>query len=198
MGIRDEQHKQRKNQLLRIALDEFVAKGYYGTSTREISKIAGISSGLMFRYFDSKQALYEALLEIGCAGLVLEYAAEDSPIQILGKHMAKMLDMLKDDPFVAKMFVFMGDASYNAARISKKAGKMMERHDIIHQSIPLIQKGQQLGEIRAGDPHILSIAFWCALQGIAESIALHSDTLVPKAEWILDILRNREENSGGR
>lgn len=194
MGIREEQHKQRKSQLLQIALDEFVAKGYYGTSTREISKIAGISSGLMFRYFDSKQTLYEALIEIGCGGITLKDAHGNSPIQILEKHMVQMLEMLKENPFVAKMFVFMGDASYNAARISKKAGEMMAQHDIIRQSIPLIKKGQKLGEIRAGNPHILSIAFWCSLQGIAESIALHSDTLVPKAEWILDILRNRKEN----
>lgn len=193
MGKRDEQHEHRKNQLLQIALDEFIAKGYYGTSTREISKIAGISSGLMFRYFDSKQALYEALVEIGCGGIELAYEPDDSPMQVFEKHLGQLLSLLADNPFVAKIFVFMGDASYNAARISPKAGNIVARHDIIRQSIPLIKKGQQLGEIRAGDPHILSLAFWCALQGIAESIALHSDTLVPKAEWLLDILRSGEE-----
>ncbi len=192
MGIREEQHKQRRNQLLQIALDEFVSKGYYGTSTREISKKAGISSGLMFRYFDSKQALYEALVEIGCDGIELEYASDDSPIQILERHLVLLLGMLAENPIVAKIFVFMGDASYNAARISPKAGEMVAQHDIIRQSIPLIEKGQQLGEIRAGNPHILSLAFWCSLQGIAESIALHSDTLVPDAEWLMDILRNGE------
>ena len=31
--------QERKNQLLRVALDEFITKGFYGTSTREICQI---------------------------------------------------------------------------------------------------------------------------------------------------------------
>ena len=40
----------RKKQLLQVALDVFIEKGYYGTSTREIARRAGVSSGLLFHY----------------------------------------------------------------------------------------------------------------------------------------------------
>ena len=38
---------ERKKQLLRIALDVFIEKGYYGTSTREIARKASVSSGYL-------------------------------------------------------------------------------------------------------------------------------------------------------
>ncbi|MCL2634662.1 MAG: TetR/AcrR family transcriptional regulator [Oscillospiraceae bacterium] len=191
MNKREEHSQQRRIQILQIALDEFIAKGYYGVSTREISRIAGVSSGLMFHYFDSKQAVYEALVELGCEGMVFDYDETDTPIMIFKSIIADVFHMLEENPYSAKMFVFMGDAVHNAKQISPKAGEMFARHDIVRQSIPLIEKGQQLGEIRSGDPHALSVTFWCAIQGIAERIALNSDCPIPETEWVLDILRKK-------
>lgn len=192
MRTREQHNEWRRKQILQIALDEFIAKGYHGASTREICKKADVSSGLMFHYFDSKQTLYEALIEIGCEGMTLECEHEDSPIQSLGRMLSETLLMITTQPFAARMFVFMGSATYNAAQISPRAGEMLALHDITRQSIPLIEKGQSLGEIRRGDAHALSVAFWCSIQGIAEAIALAPETPCPDAEWVLDILRNRE------
>ncbi len=189
MGNRDKEKEYRRLQILEIALDQFIAKGYYGASTREICKIAGVSSGLLFHYFDSKLALYEALIEIGCDKLTLDVASTESPIKVFEQKLFDMMQMIVARPFAAKMFVFMGYAVYNAAQISQKAGIMLARHDLIRQSVPLIQEGQRLGEIRSGDAHALSVAFWCSLQGIAKAIALNPETPCPDAAWILDILR---------
>lgn len=52
---------ERKKQLLRVALDVFIEKGYYGTSTCEIARRAGVSSGLLFHYFSNKPKLFMAL-----------------------------------------------------------------------------------------------------------------------------------------
>ncbi len=189
LNKRDEQKEHRRWQILQIALDQFISKGFYGTSTREIAKIAGISSGLMFHYFDSKVRLYEALIEIGCSKMGFAPREDISPIKIFEQQAKELLQLITSNPFAAKMFVFMGYAVYNSAQISQKAGELLARHDITSQSVPLIRKGQELGEIRSGNPLALSIAFWCSIQGIAEAIALDQDSPVPKAEWILDILR---------
>ncbi len=191
MGNRDKEREYRRAQILEIALDQFIAKGYYGASTREICKIAGVSSGLLFHYFDSKLALYEALVEIGCDKLTLDATKTESPMQVFEQKLSAMMQMIVAKPFAAKMFVFMGYAVYNAAQISQKAGFMLARHDLIRQCVPLIQEGQRLGEIRPGDSHALSVAFWCSLQGIAEAIALNPGTPCPNAEWVLDVLRNK-------
>lgn len=206
MGKREEQSQERRAQILMIGLDEFIEKGYFGTSTREISRIAGISSGLMFHYFTGKQALYEALIEIGCSELSLDVWEDESPLLFLTQKVQEMIQMIITNPVAAKMYLFMGDAAYNAAKISAQAGEMLSSHDIIKQSIPLIERGQKLGEIREGDPRILSSAFWCSVQGVAESIAKNDfmkeslDTeRLPKAEWIIDIIRNtKQEGKNGQ
>lgn len=189
MGNRDREREKRQGQILQIALDQFIAKGYYGTSTREICKIAKVSSGLMFHYFASKKALYEALIEIGCSRMVLTPQQNISPLKIFEGHLQDLLQLITNNPFAAKMFVFMGYAVYNTAQISQKAGELLAQHDIINQSVPLIEKGQELGEIRSGNPLALSISFWCSIQGIAEAIALKPNNPTPDAEWILDILK---------
>lgn len=193
MGNRDKEREKRQWQILQIALDQFIIKGYYGTSTREICKIAGVSSGLVFHYFDSKEALYEALIEIGCNKMVLIPQKNISPLKIFEKHVQDLFQLITDNPFAAKMFVFMGFAVYNAAQISQKAGELLAQHDIINQSVPLIEKGQELGEIRSGNPLALSISFWCSIQGIAEAIALNPNNPTPDAKWILDILKKGKD-----
>lgn len=40
----------------------FAAKGFNGTTTREIAKAAGVSEALVFKHFPTKQALYAAIL----------------------------------------------------------------------------------------------------------------------------------------
>ncbi len=77
---RKEQVMQRKWQILTISLEQFIQKGYYGTSTREISKIAGISSGLMFHYFESKEDLYHSLIKIGTQEMIFDIEkAKENP-----------------------------------------------------------------------------------------------------------------------
>jgi len=191
MGLRNEQKEYRRLQILQIALELFIKKGFFGASTREISKIAGISSGLMFHYFASKEALYEALIERACTIMVLEYTEDCSPIHVFEQKLNQALQLLSEYPEAAKTFLFMSTAPYNAANISAKAAEMLAQHDIIRQSIPIIKKGQALGEIRMGNPHALSIAFWCAIQGIAEQIAFDSDNPIPDADWIIDIMKNK-------
>ncbi|HEX2947058.1 MAG TPA: hypothetical protein VHT96_14015 [Clostridia bacterium] len=64
--------------------------------------------------------------------------------------------------------------------------------NIIASSIPLIEAGQKNKTIRNGSPHALAIAYWTAIQGIAEEIALQPDSPCPESEWIVDILRRKE------
>lgn len=81
MTKKEEQHKMRKLQILDIALNHFIQFGYHGTSTRKIAEEAEISSGLMFRYFPNKLAIYEALVEIGCEKLTIDSECIESPLQ---------------------------------------------------------------------------------------------------------------------
>ena len=45
------------------ARDEFLAKGYQATSLRNIVKTAGVTTGAFYGYYDSKEALFAALVD---------------------------------------------------------------------------------------------------------------------------------------
>ncbi len=60
----NEQLKQkRREQIILTALKIFAKRGFHRTSVSEIAKAAGISKGLMYNYFDSKEDLLITVLE---------------------------------------------------------------------------------------------------------------------------------------
>ncbi len=56
-GRRDEKKEKTKQAILAAALKLFAEKGFYNTSTRAISRKAGIAEGTLFNYFETKEDL---------------------------------------------------------------------------------------------------------------------------------------------
>lgn len=54
--------RDRQASLIASAAGLFAAKGFNGTTTKEIAKAAGVSEALVFKYFPTKRALYAAIL----------------------------------------------------------------------------------------------------------------------------------------
>ena len=190
MTKKEEQHKLRKWQILDIALNHFIRYGFYGTSTRKIAEEAGISSGLMFHYFPNKLALYEALVEIGCEKMTIDNDEGGSPMMFFEKQGDWFLSVVTQNNFASRMFVFMGLVAINAKDVSERAAQMIKEHDVEAMSVPYIVKGQELGEIRQGDPLTLSVLFYSSIQGFAETLVARDNLKLPEKEWFLAMLRN--------
>lgn len=58
----EEIRNQTKENIKSAALELFAKRGYYSTSISQISKAAGVSKGLMYSYFDSKQDLLHYII----------------------------------------------------------------------------------------------------------------------------------------
>ena len=56
---------ERQKNILKTALDLFSEEGYASTSTKKIAKEAGVSEGLIFRHFKSKEGLLNEIIEQG-------------------------------------------------------------------------------------------------------------------------------------
>ncbi|MEU5213688.1 TetR/AcrR family transcriptional regulator [Streptomyces sp. NPDC020742] len=65
----------RRSEVLATAARVFAARGYYGTSTTEVAKGAGISQSYLYRLFPDKEALFVAVVE-DCSRLIRERLAE--------------------------------------------------------------------------------------------------------------------------
>ncbi len=58
----------RRRQILRAAASCFARRGFHETTVQEIADEADLSAGALYRYFDGKEALVEALAEWGREG----------------------------------------------------------------------------------------------------------------------------------
>lgn len=191
MGIRDEQKEKRRKDILAAGLDIFIRKGYASTKISDIAAHVGMSVGLLFHYFKSKEKLYEELITIGISGPMSVMAPTDmEPLEFFESTAKRIFYYIKTEPFTAKMFVLMSQAYYNEAAPQSIKDKL-QSFDIYTPTVLLIQKGQANGTIREGDPYALAIAYWCAIQGIAEQMALNPDTHCPESSWVIDIIRGK-------
>lgn len=191
MGIREEQKKQRRKAILSAGLNQFIRKGYAATKISDIAKEAGMSAGLMFHYFESKEKLYEELIRYGVSGpmSMMELACE-TPIAFFEQAASQILSFIQNEPDTAKMFVLMAQAFYNDA-VPQGVKTLLAGFDIHTPTARLIEAGQKDLTIRDGDPRALALAFWCAIQGIAEELAVFPDAPCPDSEWIVDIIRRK-------
>lgn len=182
---------ERKKQLLQVALDVFIEKGYYGTSTREIARKSGVSSGLLFHYFSNKESIYLELVKIGVEEMKIDTEiAMEAPCEYLFQTMKNIFEQLESNPSFGKMFVFMDNVQYTVVN-EKEISSLLGSADICKQWIPIILEGQRRGEFREGNPHSLCVAVFGAIQGIAQEKVRIPNTPLPKIDWLMDMIVNR-------
>ena len=58
----EEKSERSRAQILEAALDLFSRQGYRGTSIRDISRAAGVSTGAVYHHFDDKEQVFDTLL----------------------------------------------------------------------------------------------------------------------------------------
>ena len=61
---RQERSIEKKNRIIAAGYELFSEVGYYGTNTAEIAKRAGVSTGIVYGYFQDKRDILISVLEI--------------------------------------------------------------------------------------------------------------------------------------
>ena len=186
LGTRNEQKQQRQKQILAAGLDLFIQKGLAATKVSDIASAVGMSVGLLFHYFDSKERLYEELVKIGLNESQSALSANVAdPISFFSNISKSILE--KSDLFTIKMFVLMNQAA-NIDTLPEETRQRLRLGNIF-RSADIIKAGQESGAIRSGEPIALSIAFWGAMLGVCQVIVQNPDAVRPKAEWLVTILK---------
>ena len=190
---RKEQKEARKMQIIQAALDLFVERGYYGTKTSQISRRAGISEGLLFHYFPTKEFLLEELVNIGLKGMRMPMLVKaENGLEFFYQFTKMLFGEVEKNPLIAKMFVFMGHV-VRAEDIPERLRKLAISVDTIAYCQNWVETGQKDGSIREGNAMSLSNMYWCAIHGIMEQYAFHPEMPLPQPEWITGMMRNDKE-----
>jgi AcrR family transcriptional regulator len=83
-SVDPEKHRARRTHIIESALVLFASKGFADTTTSDICRVAGISTGALFHYFPSKQAVFYGIGgSIGLSGT--RCSRPRRPIRIRGR-----------------------------------------------------------------------------------------------------------------
>ncbi len=168
--IRDE----RREQILAAAAQVFARNGYVGTRIDGIAAAAGISKGLIYHYFGSKEEIFNTLIESATHGTIRLYqqafGLPGGAAERLRWLMEQVATGLVEQPhmFMVVLQAFVSDAVPQEARelVSTLAAKT---RSIVAQ---FITEGQQNGEIVQGDPEHLAFLLGSCIQGLAVAKAM--------------------------
>jgi len=140
----------RRLQVLEAASDCFRRRGYHGAGMAEISKTAGMSPGHIYNYFDSKEAIIEAIIErdmqemfsvfngfLQAEGPVLDVMLAGCPDGV-EKHLdveksALKLEMISEAARNEKVAALLQESDNEARRLMKQ---LMQREGSLVRHLP--------------------------------------------------------------
>lgn len=180
-----------RSRILQAARTVFAEKGL-GATISDIAEAAGVSQGLAYRYFPSKDAIYHALLrQLLQSGEVDKFSHDSgkSPRQLLEVFVSGTLRLRREHPeFYRFVFRALSDQS-----LPEDIQEMLttQGQEVRRVLLRLVTDGQAAGEISKGDPDQLVDAVLACLEGLSVRLAYSTPrhtVHIPDAEIILRLL----------
>lgn len=179
----------RKKQILDASLKLFDKKGFANTTIAEIADLAGISKGLVYKYFDTKKDLLLAYRDIvhQCEKEVYAMPTATESLRLFAARLLLECEVTGYQPPLRVLIMEF---------INGNLGRDEEENYFLNRYGqkffgPLIKKGQDAGEFRPGNPEEMGDIFWHTLIGYTVQIMYHHPDISdrPDIEAILDIVR---------
>jgi AcrR family transcriptional regulator len=147
--------------ILAVCVELFADQGYAGTSVRDIAGLVGIKPASLYKSFPSKQAMLDALSEIGHAEfgrlqLAAVLGAGESPSAQLAAGMRALVDNTCQYPRLTRV---VNHEVRNLSRLAFERDQAARRRsaDILHD---VVRRGAASGEFLVPDISTLTIVSW--------------------------------------
>lgn len=163
----------RKRQILAVATRLFARQGFYGTTTRQIARNAGVNEALVFRHFPSKEGLYwevleTKILEAAPVHRIGETLASGGGLEVFERIAYEILELRAKDDSLSRLMLFSGLENHELAR--RFFGMYVANYyDCLADHIEGLMK---TGQLRRTDPLL-------AARGFLGMVVYHS--------WIQDV-----------
>jgi AcrR family transcriptional regulator len=185
--------EKQRAKILDAARKIFARKGLAATMA-DVAAEAKVSQGLAYRYFASKEALFQMLVEqavqSGIAGIQRIPKMPGTPTERLGLLVSMAWEGRRKHPEIYQLLYQVLDDEATSDEIRELIGRQGQTYqDVLRQ---LIVEGQATGEVAQGDPDQLVIVFLACLDGLSR-LALRAPEWVtkhfPETEIILRLFK---------
>jgi TetR/AcrR family transcriptional regulator, repressor of fatR-cypB operon len=172
----------KREAILEAALELFVERGFFGTAVPEIADRAGVGAGTIYRYFESKEALVNAIYrqeKLHFAHVVLDDFPAAAPtreqFRLLWTRMARFAT---EHP---SSFIFL--ELHHHARYLDAESRAVE-HRMTELFTHVVTAAQARNELKAGAPRLLMGLVMGAFVGVIRS-CVDVDQPLEEADWKL-------------
>jgi AcrR family transcriptional regulator len=121
-----------REHILRAALHLFAERGYPQTSMDEIAKEVGVTKPAIYHYFDSKEKLFQALVELAKVEQrrrIEEARAKNLPLpELLEYLIGAALAMIRDEPDWVQMMFRVNSYAHELGKLLDLAAVQREIH----------------------------------------------------------------------
>lgn len=159
-----------KEKIQTAAMELFAKKGLAATNVQEIADLAGISIGLLYRHYKTKEALFYELVDFALMGLKelnLRLQSDASPRELMEQIISELYEELTDNDDFINLMVLLTQAVLLCEEGSKLSGLLDQDHILLQTMASLIRRGQESGEFHMRDPYEMSVLFFSTIQGLA-------------------------------
>jgi len=147
--------------ILAAASEEFAAKGYDATQTRDIALRAGVPKANLYYYFQSKENLYAKVL-LGFVEPLLEASAvlreSDDPVVGLQAYIAARIRIAREHPHIAK--VFSGELLLGGRQLPEECRDLLYAE--AQRNVECLRSWIERGLLAPVDPEHLMLFIWSA------------------------------------
>ncbi len=168
--------KARRKEILRAAARVFAERGLREAKVSDIARAAGLSHGLIYHYFDSKDALAEAIFDEKLnqmSNILASGLGEGSVIERLARGCELFVEQTSAEPEVA---LFVTQAVVNRALPDSLRERLTgSAQAAFEQLTTLITEGQKTGEV---DDNVPAGALATAVAALVRGLSLFHEVKV--------------------
>ncbi|MGX7132466.1 TetR/AcrR family transcriptional regulator [Enterococcus songbeiensis] len=162
--------KQTRDKIRYAAVTLFAKHSFANTTMQAIAEEAGVSTGLAYRYFPSKQALFDAIMSEAIEGLrnlKHLFQAEGDPRSILTGATEEMLKGIAVDRTTSDLFLLVTQSIFPNTEPNNGLKELIAMDkELIAALKQLIIRGQEKKQFVASDPQMLAMFFISSAQGV--------------------------------
>jgi len=181
--------QERVKQILDVALTLFDTLGYTNTKIDDISAAAGVSKGLIYRYFNTKADILYAYTDAMQVCLD-EISALDSPIEAIRVFGEKLLSNPYQTGYLPPLRVFI--TVFVRGELDPNTDKNPISNDFGRKYFgPIFRRGQELKQFKNGDPEEYADIYWHYLLGQMTHVIQKDSNcnVVPNLDAVIDLFR---------
>jgi AcrR family transcriptional regulator len=183
----------KREAILEAALQMFVERGFFGTAVPEIADRASVGTGTIYRYFESKEALVNAIYrreKLAFAQAALDEFPATAPFReqfrVLWTRMATFADLRP------RSFVFL-ELHHHASYLDAESRAVERRMAELFENVVIAAQARQ--ELKLGPPRLLMGlvmgAFVGVMRGCMEAAQPPTEADWKLAEqWVWEAIRS--------